>query len=149
MSSRLPTDEALEKEDRIDEMTRKKKPIRPAPAASTAGPCPSVFQSSRTSWHWKLPSTIARPNHPLNSEAKQISQQWSRPTKWSRPYAYGRAVWVHTHTVRNVSEIRIKNSQPCHQIVNAFEASPMIQVRLEYIVKSANVKSLNRANGHI
>ena len=55
----------------------------------------------------------------------------------------------YTHTVRNVSEIRIKNNQPCHQIVNAFEASPMIQVRLEYIVKSANVKSLNRENGQI
>ena len=53
------------------------------------------------------------------------------------------------YTVRNVSEIRIKNNQSCHQIVNAFEASPMIQVRLEYIVKSANVKSFNRENGHI
>ena len=55
----------------------------------------------------------------------------------------------YTHTVRNVSELRIKNNQPCHQIVNAFEASPMIQVRLDYIVKSANVKSPSRENGHI
>ena len=43
MSSRLPTDEALEKEDRIDEMKnktikKKKKNIHPAPAASTATP---------------------------------------------------------------------------------------------------------------
>ena len=81
MSSRLPKDEALEKEDMIDEMTKKnnkkktkqkknnnqKQLTRPAPAASTAGPYPTVFQSNRTPWHWKLPSTIARPNHPLNS----------------------------------------------------------------------------------
>ena len=45
MSGRLPTDKALEKEDRIDEMKKKKKkkkPARPAPAASTAGPCPTI-----------------------------------------------------------------------------------------------------------
>ena len=52
MSSSLPTDEALEKEDRIEEMkkeqNKKKKPTRPAPAASTAGPCPTICQSSRT-----------------------------------------------------------------------------------------------------
>ena len=29
-----------------------------------AGPYPTVCQSSRTPRHWKLPSTIARPNHP-------------------------------------------------------------------------------------
>ena len=72
MSSRLPRDEALEKEDRIDEMkkktktkTKKKKKKQPtchALAASTAGPCPTICQSSRTPRHWKLPSTIARPN---------------------------------------------------------------------------------------
>ena len=65
-------------------------------------------------------------------------------------YAWDRTRTVrYTQKVRNVSEIRIKNNQPCHQIVNAFEASPMIQVRLEYIVKSAKVKSLSRENGHI
>ena len=65
-------------------------------------------------------------------------------------YAWDRTRTVrYTHTVRNLSEIRIKNNQPCHQIVNVFEASPMIQVRLEYIVKSANVKSLSGENGHI
>ena len=63
MSSRLPRDGALEKEDRIDEMKKKKKTHRPAPAASTVGPCPTICQNSRTSRHWKLPSTIARPNH--------------------------------------------------------------------------------------
>ena len=86
MSNHLPRDETLEKEDRIDEMkkkqknnnnktnkknqkttttTKKKQPTRPAPAASTAGPCPTICQSSRTPRHWKLPSTIARPNHPF------------------------------------------------------------------------------------
>ena len=41
MSSRLTTDEALEKEDRIDKLKKyKKKPTCPAPAASTAGPLP-------------------------------------------------------------------------------------------------------------
>ena len=71
MSSRLPRDETVEKEDRIDEMKKKqqqkkkkKQPTCPAPAASTAGPCPTIFQSSRMPRHWKLPSTIARPNHP-------------------------------------------------------------------------------------
>ena len=43
MSSRFARDEALEKENRIDEMKKKKKqPTRPAPAASTAGPCPTI-----------------------------------------------------------------------------------------------------------
>ena len=46
MSSRLPKDEALEKEDRIDEMTKKKeekkKPTRPAHAAITAGSRPTI-----------------------------------------------------------------------------------------------------------
>ena len=83
MSSRLPTDEALEKEDRIDEIkkqqqktkkqkkkktkqkqkknNKKKKKHSPsiphllqaqqAPAASTAGPCPTICQSSRTIRH--------------------------------------------------------------------------------------------------
>ena len=41
-----------------------KQPTHPATAASTAGPCPTIYQSSRTPLHWKLPSTIARPNHP-------------------------------------------------------------------------------------
>ena len=36
---------------------------RPAPA-SAAGPCPTICKSSRMPWHWKLPSTIAQPNHP-------------------------------------------------------------------------------------
>ena len=62
-------------------------------------------------------------------------------------YSYSWRTVRYTHTVCNVSEIRIKNNQPCHQIVNAFEASPMIQVGLEYIVKSANVKSLSREDG--
>ena len=56
MSSRLPRDEALEKEDRIDEMKigiyikkqKKKKSTRPAPAANTAGPCPTICQQLLT-----------------------------------------------------------------------------------------------------
>ena len=44
--------------------THTKQPTYPAPAASTAGPCPTICQSSRTPRHWKLPSTIDRPNHP-------------------------------------------------------------------------------------
>ena len=82
MSSRLPTDEALEKEDRIDEMkqnNKKKQPIHPAPAASTAGPCPTICQSSRTPRHWKLPSTIALPNHP------NLSWSVTKPPKWCEP----------------------------------------------------------------
>ena len=65
MSRRLQRDEALEKEDRIDEMKKiiKKKPTHPAPAASIAGPCPTICKCSRTPWHLKLPS-IAPPNHP-------------------------------------------------------------------------------------
>ena len=77
MSSRLPRDKALEKEskkisndqelswDKRDEKTKqnktkKKKQPRPAPAASTAGPCPTICQSSRTPRHWKLLSTIVK-----------------------------------------------------------------------------------------
>ena len=43
MFSHLPTKEALEKEERIDEMKKifKKQPTRPASAASTAGPRPT------------------------------------------------------------------------------------------------------------
>ena len=52
LSSRLQRNEAFGKEDRIDEV--EKKPTRPAPAASTVGPCPTICQSS---------STIARPNN--------------------------------------------------------------------------------------
>ena len=83
MSSRLRKDEALEKEERTDEMKKNKKKkkqqqqqqkknkkkkkkkkqhTRPAPAASTAVPCPTICQSSRTPRHWKLLSTIARPH---------------------------------------------------------------------------------------
>ena len=67
----------FKRKDRIDNMTNKKPPKNkntktqkatcPAPAASTAGPCPTLCQSSRTPpnhhhRHWKLPSTISRPN---------------------------------------------------------------------------------------
>ena len=63
MSSRLQRDEAIEKEDRIDEIKKKNnQPTHPAPSACTAGPCSTICQSSRTPRHWKLPSTIARPN---------------------------------------------------------------------------------------
>ena len=64
------TEEALENEDRIDELKKKyiykkkkkkKQPTCPVPAANIAGPCPTICQSSRTLRHWKLPSTIARP----------------------------------------------------------------------------------------
>ena len=47
MSSRLLRDEALEKEDRIDEMKNKEQSNRPAPATSTAGPCPTICQNRR------------------------------------------------------------------------------------------------------
>ena len=66
MSSRLPTDEALEKEDRMDEMKKKKKKV-----AHPSRTCckhnrslPYHMPSSRTPRHWKLHSTIARPNYP-------------------------------------------------------------------------------------
>ena len=36
---------------------KKKQPTRPAPAASTAGPCPTICQNSRRPRHWKLPSS--------------------------------------------------------------------------------------------
>ena len=44
---------------------KKKQATRPALAARTAGACPTICQSSRTPRHWKLPSTIARRNHPI------------------------------------------------------------------------------------
>ena len=50
----------------------------PAPAASTAGPCPTICTSSRTPWNWKLPSTIVL--LPLLVGAKQKDKQWSGPT---------------------------------------------------------------------
>ena len=63
MSSRLPTDEALEKEDGIDEMKKKISP--PVPHLLQAQQAPALPCSNRPPLHWKLPSTIARPNHPL------------------------------------------------------------------------------------
>ena len=74
MSSRLQRDEALEKEDRIDEMktittTTKKQPTHTAPAASTAGTCPTICQSSRTPQHWKLPAPSPDPTtHEISRE---------------------------------------------------------------------------------
>ena len=56
---------------------KKIKPIHPAPAASTAGPCPIICKSSRTPRHWKLPSTIAQPNHPVIGDWLQLSGDWS------------------------------------------------------------------------
>ena len=53
---------------------KKKKTTRPAFAASTAGPCPTICQSSRTPRHWKLPSTIARPNHPLVTDEALLAE---------------------------------------------------------------------------
>ena len=38
------------------------------PAASTEGPCPTICKSSRTPRHWKLPSTISQPNHPVRRQ---------------------------------------------------------------------------------
>ena len=54
MVSCLPKDRTLEMEDR----KKKKKKI--------AGPCPTICKRSRMPQHWKLPSTIAQPNHPVN-----------------------------------------------------------------------------------
>ena len=51
---------------------------RPAPAASTAGPCPTICKSSRTPRYWKLPSTIAQPNHPGGGVLYIISSRFSR-----------------------------------------------------------------------
>ena len=66
MSSHLPRDGALEKEryDRPEEKKKKKQPTHPAPAASTAGSCPTICKCSRMPRHWKPPSTIVPPNHP-------------------------------------------------------------------------------------
>ena len=52
MFSHLPKDRTLEMEDKWK-------------MQSTAGPCPTICKSSRTPRHWKLPSTIAQPNHPV------------------------------------------------------------------------------------
>ena len=57
------------KEDRIDEI--KKKPIRPAPAASTADPLPYA-KSSRTLRHWKLPQHH-RPTQPPTAKPRILS----------------------------------------------------------------------------
>ena len=62
MFSRLPKDRTLE---RVDEKYKKIYPTHPAPAASTAGSCPTICKSGRTLRHLKLPSTIAQPNHPV------------------------------------------------------------------------------------
>ena len=59
MSSRFPRDEVLEKEDRTRWKKKKKKqPTRPATAC--------YCRSSRMPRYWKLTSTIARLNHPLD-----------------------------------------------------------------------------------
>ena len=70
MSSRLPRDEALEKEARIDEMNEKQKQPKNSPPVSyllqaqqpPALPYAKVVGRPGTG---SYPSTIARPNHPL------------------------------------------------------------------------------------
>ena len=43
------------------------KPPPPAPTASTVGPCPTIFQTSRTPWHWTFTQhhRSTRPPPPL------------------------------------------------------------------------------------
>ena len=36
----------------------------PAPTPGAISPCPTVIQIRRTPWHWRLPRTIAPPDHP-------------------------------------------------------------------------------------
>ena len=74
-SDRATAPGALEKEDRIDEIKKKEQPTRPAPDASTAGPCPIIGQNSRTPRRWKLSSTITRPNHPLQCFLTELRQE--------------------------------------------------------------------------
>ena len=61
---------------------KKKQPTRPAPVAITADPCPTICQNSRTPRHRKLPSTIARPNHPLHLFRDIIGQLHSYTILW-------------------------------------------------------------------
>ena len=67
--------------------TTKKQPTRPAPAASTAGTCPTICRSSRTPRHWKLPSTIGLHKRPRNvnkwSTKYHIFYYISKCSSWS------------------------------------------------------------------
>ena len=60
--------------------TNKKQPTHPTPAASTAGPCPTICQRSRMPRYWKLPSTIAQPNHPIVQKLIYLSSFISWPS---------------------------------------------------------------------
>ena len=62
MSSRLPRYEALEKEDRIDELKKEKKqPTSPALLQTQQAPAlPYAKVVGRPPRHWNLTSTIAR-----------------------------------------------------------------------------------------
>ena len=64
MSSSLPTDEALEKECRIDEIKKKKKKIYIYIYIYIYSPPVLYLLQTQQARHWTLPSTIARPNHP-------------------------------------------------------------------------------------
>ena len=60
LSSRLPQ-RARKEMGRIDKTGKKSQNNpSPAPAACTAGTCPTIIQISRTSLHWKLHSAINR-----------------------------------------------------------------------------------------
>ena len=111
MSSHFPRDEALEKEDMIDKIKKiiKKQPTCPAPAASTAGPCPTICQSSRTPWHWKLPSTIARPNHPCNLISWKNYFGLHRCTDWSGVVGFDMPQLNSSHKYRTPIVNRLKH----------------------------------------
>ena len=78
----LPRNEALEKENRIDEMKKiKTQPTSPAPAASTAGPCPTICQSSRRPGTGSLPAPS--PDQTIFSEtAEPIKAKFHMRPQW-------------------------------------------------------------------
>ena len=38
--------------------------LQPSPTVRTAGQSLTIIQMGRAPWHWKLPSTITKPDHP-------------------------------------------------------------------------------------
>ena len=71
ISGRLP-ERGRKRRERIDERKNVQPP--PAPTASALGPCPTLFQISRTPRHWKFTQhrRIASPDHPLYRKERWI-----------------------------------------------------------------------------
>ena len=101
-----------------DEMkkTHRKTTTHPSrPAASTEGPCSTICQSSRSHRHWKLPSTIALPNHPRKKWMLLLKMGVMEGCDWSE--------WLLNRSLK----YWVRESEPmCHKKRNTCQHKSLI-----------------------